>query len=45
VQVRSQKGKAVLDVKDIPVEQARHLFAALTGEQPPAEPVEPETVG
>jgi hypothetical protein len=45
VQVRSQKGKAVLDLKGIPVEQARQLLAALTAEQPPAEPVEPETVG
>jgi hypothetical protein len=32
VQVRNQKGKAVLDFKGIPVEQVSTLIAALTGE-------------
>jgi hypothetical protein len=39
VQVRNQKGKAVLDFKGIPVEQVGKLIEALTGELPPVREV------
>ncbi|HEX8702651.1 MAG TPA: hypothetical protein VF815_27705 [Myxococcaceae bacterium] len=35
VEVRNEKGKAVLDFKGIPVEQVSKLIEALTGELPP----------
>jgi hypothetical protein len=35
VQVRNQKGKAVLDFKGIPLEQVAKRVEALTGELPP----------
>jgi hypothetical protein len=41
VQVRNEKGKAVLDFKGIPLEQVNQLVAALTGPLPPAPPVPP----
>jgi hypothetical protein len=40
VEVRNQKGKAVLDFKGIPVEQVRQLAEALTGELPPVRTVQ-----
>jgi hypothetical protein len=40
VQVRNQKGKAVLDFKGIPVEQVSQLVAALSGELPPVRTVQ-----
>jgi hypothetical protein len=36
VQVRNQKGKAVLDFKGIPVEQVAKLIEALMAQLPPA---------
>jgi hypothetical protein len=39
VQVRNQKGKAVLDFKGIPVEQVGTLVAALTGQLSPVREV------
>jgi hypothetical protein len=39
VQVRNQKGKAVLDFKGIPVEQVGKLLEALTEELPPVREV------
>jgi hypothetical protein len=48
VQVRNEKGKAVLDFKGIPLEQVGQLAAALTGELPPVREVrlvEPPAVG
>ena len=39
VQVRNQKGKAVLDFKGIPVEQVAKLVEALTADLPPAREV------
>jgi hypothetical protein len=40
VQVRNQKGKAVLDFKGIPVEQVNQLVEALSGELPPVRTVQ-----
>jgi hypothetical protein len=40
VQVRNQKGKAVLDFKGIPVEQVSQLVEALSGELPPVRTVQ-----
>jgi hypothetical protein len=37
VQVRNEKGEAVLDFKGIPVSQVSKLVAALTAELPPVE--------
>jgi hypothetical protein len=45
VQVRNQKGTAVLDFKGIPVEQLSQLAAALTGELSPVRLVEPGAQG
>jgi hypothetical protein len=48
VLVRNEKGKAVLDFKGIPLEQASQLAAALTDELPPVREVrllEQPTVG
>jgi hypothetical protein len=45
VQVRNQKGKVVFDFKGIPVEQVSQLGAVLTGEPPPAAPVEEGALG
>jgi hypothetical protein len=39
VQLRNEKGKAVLDFKGIPVEQVSQLAQALTGELPPVREV------
>jgi hypothetical protein len=48
VQVRNEKGKAVLDFKGIPLEQVGQFVAALSGELPPVRTVqlvEPPAVG
>jgi hypothetical protein len=42
VQVRNEKGKAVLDFKGIPVEQVNQLVTALTEPLPPAPTLPPE---
>jgi hypothetical protein len=40
VQVRNEKGKAVLDFKGIPLEQVSRLGEALTEELPPVRTVQ-----
>jgi hypothetical protein len=45
VQVRNEKGKAVLDFRGIPLEQVDQLVAALTAEVPKARPVPPVEEG
>jgi hypothetical protein len=41
VQVRNEKGKAVLDFKGIPLEQVNQLVEALSGQLPPVREVRP----
>ncbi|MDY7228409.1 hypothetical protein [Hyalangium rubrum] len=41
VQVRNQKGKAVVDFKGIPLDQLARLVEALTAELPPARELQP----